>query len=53
VWRTAETLLCDGPEAVALSEREPDEVLAILGAAIDLIGERTRRRPDARRRRAA
>jgi hypothetical protein len=53
VWRAAETLLADGPEAIALGERDRDEVLAILGAAIDLVGERTRRRPRARRRRAA
>jgi hypothetical protein len=53
VWRAAETLLADGPEAIGLQERDRDEVLAILGAAIDLVGERSRRRPHARRRRAA
>jgi hypothetical protein len=40
-------------ELIGLHERDRDEVLAILGAAIELVGERTRRRPCARRRRAA
>jgi hypothetical protein len=40
-------------EAVGLHELDRDEVLAILGAAIELVGEGSRRRPHARRRRAA
>jgi hypothetical protein len=51
VWRLAAALL-EG-ERLALRDRESDEVLAILRAAVALIRERTRRRPCARRRRAA
>jgi hypothetical protein len=53
LWRLAETLLIDGPEAIALGERDADEVSAILRCAVELIQERTRRRPCARRWRAA
>jgi hypothetical protein len=53
VWRAAETLLADGPEAIALGERDTDEVLAIWRVAVELICERPPRRPCARRRRAA
>jgi hypothetical protein len=51
VWRAAQTLLVDGPEALALRERDADEVRAILRAAVELI--QTRRPPCARKRRAA
>jgi len=40
-------------EPIGLPERDRDEMLAILGAAIELVGERTGRRPCARRRRRA
>jgi len=53
VWRAASTLLADGPEAIALGKRDADEVRAILRAAVGLIQARRRRRPCARRRRAA
>jgi hypothetical protein len=49
----AQTLLEDGPEAIGLHERDRDEQLAILRAAVELVTARTRRRPCAKRRRAA
>jgi hypothetical protein len=50
VRRLAQRLV-DG-EVLALGEREPDEVLAILRAAIELVQDRGRRRPRPRRRAA-
>jgi hypothetical protein len=52
VWRAAATLVADGPDAIALGERDADERLAILGAAMALVRARRRRRPGARRRAA-
>jgi hypothetical protein len=43
VVRAAAMLLVDGPEAIALLERDTDEVIAILAAAIGLV--EARRRP--------
>jgi len=40
-------------EPIGLHERDRDEVLAILRAAVELVTARTRRRPCARRRSAA
>jgi hypothetical protein len=51
VLRLAQRLV-DG-ERIALHERDRDEQLAILRAAVELVRERTKRRPCARRRRAA
>jgi hypothetical protein len=50
VWRAAATLLVDGPEAIALGDRDVDEQLAILRAAVALVMER--QRPRGRRRAA-
>jgi hypothetical protein len=40
-------------ESIGLGDRDQDEALAILRCAVELIQERIRRRPCARRRRAA
>jgi hypothetical protein len=52
VLRAAETLLCEGPEAIALRQRDWDEQLAILGAVVALVRDRGRHRPRPRRRAA-
>jgi hypothetical protein len=51
VWRLADQLVRG--ERIGLRERDRDEVLVILRCAIELIQERTRRRPCGRRWRAA
>jgi hypothetical protein len=52
VWRAAAVVLANGPEAIALHQRDADEVRAILMAAIELVREQARRGPRPRKRAA-